>query len=194
MSLVDTIKNTFVPIHHEGHKFIVAFSALSVVLGFLWMPLFWLGLILTAWCAYFFRDPERQVPQDEDWALSPADGQVSLITMTPPPPELGLSDAPMLKVSIFMNVFNCHVNRAPMRGRVEHIAYREGKFLSADLDKASDDNERNGLIHGRFSQIGMSRVGRPPSNPPCAQHQRCKDQDGSRYLFCFRHWRWSLAV
>jgi phosphatidylserine decarboxylase len=146
MSLVDTIKHTFVPIHREGHKFIVAFFAGAIILGLLWTPLFWIGLILTAWCAYFFRDPERQVPQDEDWAISPADGEVSLITMSPPPPELGLTTAPMLKISIFMNVFNCHVNRAPMRGRVERIAYKEGRFVNAGNDKASDENERNGLI------------------------------------------------
>jgi phosphatidylserine decarboxylase len=159
MSLVDTIKHSFVPIHREGHKFIVAFFAVSVILGFLWMPLFWVGMVLTAWCAYFFRDPERMIPQDDDWALSPADGQVSLITMTPPPAELGLSDTPMLKISIFMNVFNCHVNRAPMRGRVEHIVHREGKFLSADLDKASEDNERNSLlIDTERGRIGVVQV------------------------------------
>ena len=160
MSLVDTIKHTFVPIHREGHKFIVAFFAISVILGFLWFPLFWVGMLLTAWCIYFFRDPERLVPQDDDLALSPADGQVSLITMSAPPSELGLSDAPMLKISIFMNVFNCHVNRAPMRGRVEQVVYREGKFLNAESDKASDDNERNGLIidtsHGRIGVIQVA--------------------------------------
>jgi phosphatidylserine decarboxylase len=160
MSLIDTIKHTFVPIHREGHKFIVAFFAISVILGFLWFPLFWIGLLLTAWCIYFYRDPERQVPQDDDLAISPADGKVSLITMTPPPAELGLSDAPMLKISIFMNVFNCHVNRAPMRGRVDHIAYREGKFVNAESDKASEENERNGLViettHGRIGVVQVA--------------------------------------
>jgi phosphatidylserine decarboxylase len=160
MSLVQTIKSTFVPIHREGHKFILAFFIVSVILGFLWMPLFWIGMVLTAWCIYFFRDPERMVPQEVDWAVSPADGRVSLISVTPPPEELALSGEPMLKISIFMNVFNCHVNRAPMRGRVESIVYREGKFLSADLDKASEENERNGLVidttHGRIGVVQVA--------------------------------------
>jgi len=160
MSLVQSIKSTFVPIHREGHKFILAFVIASVIVGFLWMPLFWIGMLLTAWCVYFFRDPERMVPQEEDWAMSPADGKVSLISVTPPPAELALSGEPMLKISIFMNVFNCHVNRAPMRGRVESIVYREGKFVSADLDKASEENERNGMVietaHGRIGVVQVA--------------------------------------
>ena len=160
MSLIKTIRKTLVPIHPEGHKFIVAFFAVSLILGFLWMPLFWVGMVLTAWCAYFFRDPERSVPQEDDYAISPADGTVSLVAMTIPPAELALSSEPMLKISIFMNVFNCHVNRAPMRGTVEHVVYREGQFLNADLDKASDDNERNGLVidsaHGRIGVVQVA--------------------------------------
>ena len=160
MSLVTTIRKTLVPIHPEGHKFIIAFFAVSLILGFLWMPLFWVGMVLTAWCAYFFRDPERSVPQEDDYAISPADGTVSLVAMTVPPAELALSVEPMLKVSIFMNVFNCHVNRTPMRGTVEHVVYREGQFLNADLDKASEDNERNGLVidtaHGRIGVVQVA--------------------------------------
>lgn len=159
MSLVNTIRKTLVPIHPEGHKFIVAFFAVSLILGFLWMPLFWIGMVFTAWCAYFFRDPERGVPQDDDYAISPADGTVSLVAMTVPPEELALSSEPMLKISIFMNVFNCHVNRAPMRGVVGHVVHREGRFLSADLDKASEENERNGLvIDGPHGRIGVVQV------------------------------------
>jgi phosphatidylserine decarboxylase len=159
MSLVDTIKSTLVPIHREGHKFILAFFVASVVLGLIWYPLFWVGMVLTAWCAYFFRDPERSVPQDEDWVISPADGKVSLISVCPPPAELGLGDEPMLKISVFMNVFNCHVNRVPMRGSISQIAYREGKFLNADLDKASDENERNGLVIDTVrGKIGVVQV------------------------------------
>ena len=160
MSLVDTIRKTFVPIHREGHKFIVAFFAVSLILGFLWQPLFWIGMVFTLWCAYFFRDPERSVPQDDDYALSPADGTVSLVAMTVPPAELALSSEPMLKISIFMNVFNGHINRAPMKGTIEHVVYREGQFLNADLDKASDDNERNGLViataHGRIGVVQVA--------------------------------------
>ena len=160
MSLVDTIRKTLVPIHREGHKFIVAFFAVSLILGFLWMPLFWVGLVLTLWCAYFFRDPERSVPQDDDLAISPADGTVSLVSMTIPPEELALSSEPMLKISIFMNVFNGHINRAPMKGVIDNIVYREGKFLNADLDKASEENERNGLVidtvHGRIGVVQVA--------------------------------------
>ena len=159
MSLVTTIRKTLVPIHPEGHKFIIAFFAVSLILGFLWMPLFWIGMVLTAWCAYFFRDPERAVPQEDDYAISPADGTVSLVSMTVPPAELALSAEPMLKISIFMNVFNCHVNRAPMRGTIDHVVYREGQFLNADLDKASEDNERNGLvIDGPHGRIGVVQI------------------------------------
>lgn len=146
MSLVDTIRSTLVPIHREGWKFVAVFFVVSLLLGLLWEPLMWIGFLLTAWCAYFFRDPERLTPQDDDLVISPADGRVSAITMVTPPAELELGDQPMLRISVFMNVFNCHVNRAPMRGRVSRVAYRAGKFLNADLDKASQENERNGLV------------------------------------------------
>lgn len=159
MSLIDTVRATLVPIHKEGYVFIAAFFAGAVILGLLWQPLFWIGLILTAWCAYFFRDPERATPQNEDLVISPADGRVSSVSRTVAPEELGLGDEPMLRISVFMNVFNCHVNRAPMRGRISRIVYREGKFLSADLDKASIENERNGVVidtaHG---EIGVVQI------------------------------------
>ena len=159
MSLVDTIKNTLVPIHKDGHKFIAIFFGVSVVLGLLWVPLFWIGMVLTAWCIYFFRDPERFTPLDDDLAISPADGKVSLVTRAAPPVELGLGIEPMLKISVFMNVFNCHVNRAPMKGKVETIAYRKGSFLNAEMDKASEENERNGLvIETPRGRIGVVQV------------------------------------
>ena len=145
MSLYNTIRNTIVPVHKEGYVFIAAFFVASLVLGWLFKPLFWIGLILTLWCAYFFRDPERMTPQDDDLVISPADGKVSSVVMITPPAELNLGYEPMLRISIFMNVFNCHVNRAPMRGRITNIAYRKGNFLNAELDKASDENERNAL-------------------------------------------------
>lgn len=146
MSLMNTIRDTLVPVHKEGYPFIAAFFVGSLVLGWIWDPLFWVGLVLTLWCAYFFRDPERVTPQDEDLVISPADGRVSSIAHVMPPEELNLGSEPMLRISVFMNVFNCHVNRAPMRGRIRDIAYREGTFLNAELDKASTDNERNGLV------------------------------------------------
>ena len=134
MSLFKTIRKTLVPIHPEGHKFIIAFFAVSLILGFLWMPLFWVGMVLTLWCAYFFRDPERSVPQEDDYAISPADGTVSMVAMVVPPAELALSPEPMLKVSIFMNVFDCHVNRAPMRGTVEHVVLVSGHGRVGPVD------------------------------------------------------------
>ncbi len=132
-----------VPMHPEGRKFVAIFAAISLFLGWLWAPLFWVGAGLTVWCYYFFRDPVRSVPQDDTLIVSPADGVVSLITETPAPAELGLGDAPRIRVSVFMSVFNCHVNRMPMAGTVSEIVYHKGKFVNASLDKASEHNERN---------------------------------------------------
>lgn len=160
MSLVDTVRNTLVPIHRDGWKFVAAFFVASLLLGAAWEPLMWIGFILTAWCAYFFRDPERMTPQDDDLVISPADGRVSAIAMVTPPAELELGSEPMLRISVFMNVFNCHVNRAPMRGRVARVAYRAGKFVNAELDKASQENERNGLVietvHGPIGVVQIA--------------------------------------
>ncbi|MDF1776088.1 MAG: phosphatidylserine decarboxylase [Rhizobiaceae bacterium] len=160
MSLADTITDTLVPIHKEGYKFVLAFLVGSFVLGWIWDPLFWVGLVLTVWCAYFFRDPERLTPLDDDLVISPADGKVSSITKVVPPSELGLGDTEMLRISVFMNVFNCHVNRAPMTGTVTQIVYKSGSFLNAELDKASEENERNGLVidtaHGPIGVIQIA--------------------------------------
>jgi phosphatidylserine decarboxylase len=142
---MNMLKIVAVPMHPEGRKFVAIFAGIAVLLGLIWQPLFWLGLGATVWCYYFFRDPVRTVPQREGLVLSPADGVVSLISEVSPPPELGLGDTPVIRVSVFMNVFNCHVNRSPMDGTVTQIAYHEGKFLNASLDKASVHNERNGL-------------------------------------------------
>jgi phosphatidylserine decarboxylase len=159
MSLYNTIRNTIVPVHKEGYPFVLGFFVASLVLGWLFKPLFWVGLILTLWCAYFFRDPERMTPQDDDLVISPADGKVSGVQMTTPPAELNLGYEPMLRISIFMNVFDCHVNRSPMRGRIQSITYREGSFLNAELDKASEQNERNGLVvETRHGQVGVVQI------------------------------------
>ena len=141
----DMLSTVVKPIHREGYKFIGIFAAVSVLLFLLWQPLGWIGLGLTIWCYYFFRDPERQTPIREGLLVSPADGVISLIEPAVPPAELEMGDAPLTRVSVFMNVFNCHVNRAPIGGRVAKIAYRPGKFLNASLDKASVDNERNSM-------------------------------------------------
>src|SRR5262245_36633784 len=146
MDLVETIRKTFVPIHREGWPFIAAFAGLAIVLGLFSSFLFWIGLILTAWCAYFFRDPERVTPVDDALVISPADGVISSVGQAAPPRELGLGPEEMTRISIFMNVFSCHVNRSPVRGRITRIEHRPGKFLNAELDKASDENERNGVV------------------------------------------------
>ncbi|MCE0505778.1 phosphatidylserine decarboxylase [Roseivivax sp. GX 12232] len=141
------MRDTFLkPMHPEGRRFVAAFAALALVLYAIWTPLGWIGAALTVWCYYFFRDPERVTPERPGLVVSPADGTVSLIERAVPPPELGLSDAPLMRVSVFMSVFNCHINRAPVAGRVTRVAYKPGKFLNASLDKASEDNERNSLM------------------------------------------------
>ena len=141
-----TLLGTFLkPMHPEGWRFVAIFAGVTLLLFWLWEPLGWLGVLLTIWCYYFFRDPVRSVPQGEGLILSPADGVVSLIEPAVPPPELGLGPESLLRVSVFMSVFNCHVNRMPIAGKISAIAYRPGKFVSASLDKASSDNERNSL-------------------------------------------------
>jgi phosphatidylserine decarboxylase len=146
MSILTSIRSQFVPIHREGYAFIGAFALLALVLCVIWAPLGWIALVLTAWCAYFFRDPPRVSPLREGLVVSPADGKISKVTTAVPPAELDLGAQPLWRVSIFMNVFDCHVNRSPASGRVARIVYRAGKFINADLDKASEDNERNGLV------------------------------------------------
>ena len=146
MSLVDTVRNAFVPINREGYPFIAAFGGVTILLGIFSTTLFWIGLILTAWCAYFFRDPQRVTPVDDRLVVSPADGVVSAVGPAVPPRELGLGSGELTRVSVFMNVFSCHVNRSPVRGRISKIEHRAGKFLNAELDKASVENERNGLV------------------------------------------------
>jgi phosphatidylserine decarboxylase len=158
-TLYATLTKSLVPVHREGWPFIAAFFVAAIVLGWLWDPLFWIGLILTGWCAYFFRDPPRVSPISDDFVLSPADGRISAIGPAMPPRELGFDDGPRMRVSIFMNVFNCHVNRAPVRGRIERVSHRPGKFLNADLDKASEENERNSLrIAGPHGDLGVVQV------------------------------------
>ena len=134
------------PMHPEGWRFVGIFAVVTLVLFWLWEPLGWLGALLTVWCYYFFRDPVRQVPQGEGLVISPADGMISQVATVPPPPELLIGSDPMVRVSIFMSVFNVHVNRAPASGRLERMVYTPGKFVNASLDKASVDNERNSLL------------------------------------------------
>ena len=131
MRMIDTVIK---PMHPEGYKFVAAFAAVTLILFWIWEPLGWLGLGLTLWCYYFFRDPKRFVPENAGLLVSPADGVVSLIERAVPPAELGMGPEALVRVSVFMSVFNCHVNRAPIAGRVAAVAYRPGKFFNASLD------------------------------------------------------------
>src|SRR5215472_5737322 len=142
MSIYDSIRSQLVPITPEGYPFIGVFALASLILFWLWSPLGWLGTLATVWCAYFFRDPERVTPIREGIVVSPADGRVSRIANAVPPKELELGERALPRVSIFMSVFDCHMNRSPVTGKIERIAYHHGAFVSADLDKASENNER----------------------------------------------------
>jgi len=133
----------FPKLHSEGYKFIVIAAVITIILynfsGFLGL----VGLVLTIWVCYFFRDPERVIIEDDNYLVSPADGEVIKVEEVDGPKELGLENKKFNKISIFMNVFDCHVNRTPCKGKIEEILYKPGKFLNASLDKASEDNERN---------------------------------------------------
>ena len=144
--IYESIRRLFVPIRREGYPFIAIAFVAAVLLGFVWVPLFWVLLIVTLWVCYFFRDPERVTPVRDGLVVSPADGRISMIVNAVPPVEMGLPEVPMLRISVFMNVFDCHVNRSPVAGRITRVAYTPGLFLNADLDKASEDNERNSLV------------------------------------------------
>ncbi len=144
--LIGTVRSAFAPIHPEGWKFIGVFAFIGLALGWLWPPLLAPGVVLTAWCAYFFRDPARVTPVGAGLVVSPADGVVQMIEPASPPRELEMGDAPRTRISVFMNVFSVHVNRIPANGAVERLAYRPGKFFNASLDKASEHNERQSVM------------------------------------------------
>jgi phosphatidylserine decarboxylase len=130
------------PVHRDGWPFIAGILAVSLLLGLLWSPLLWLGLLVTSWVAYFFRDPARVTPDEPGIVVSPADGVVQAIAPRRPPPELQLGEAPLTCISVFLNVLDVHVNRSPVGGRITRLVYHPGKFLNAAEDKASDENER----------------------------------------------------
>ncbi len=148
------------PIRREGLPFIAVLLFIALFFGWFWQPILWIGLILTAWCVYFFRDPPRVTPLDPDIVVSPADGRVSAVAIGVAPKELGLGEQSRRRVSIFMSVFDCHVNRAPLPGTVKRIVYTPGKFLNAELDKASEGNERNGIVldtvHGPVGTVQIA--------------------------------------
>lgn len=136
------ISKVFPKIHAEGYKFLVIFGIATLVLYFISSFLGLIGLVLTIWCYYFFRDPERQSINNDDYLVSPADGEIIKVEEVNGPKELGLDERKFTKISVFMNVFDCHVNRSPCSGSISEIHYKPGKFINASLDKASEDNER----------------------------------------------------
>jgi len=137
------LEKIFPKIHAEGYKFLAIAIFITIFLYFLSTFLGLIGLVLSIWVYYFFRDPERISINDENYLTSPADGEVLMVHEVDGPKELGLEDKKFTKISIFMNVFDCHVNRTPCEGKISEILYKPGKFLNASLDKASEDNERN---------------------------------------------------
>lgn len=160
-----TVKWRFPSVHPEGRKFILIAAAICALFAFLgWSVLAWPMAGITLWVAAFFRDPVRAVPQGDDLIVSPADGLVTLIQAVPPPREMagdpGLGEGPLVRVSIFMSVFDVHVNRSPISGTIRAIAYIPGKFVNADLDKASEDNERQHILveRGDGLRIGFTQI------------------------------------
>ena len=155
-SLIDTITDGIVPVHSEGYRFLAIGAGVSLLLFWLWPPLAWIAVLATAYVAYFFRDPPRVTPLREGLIVSPADGRISAIERVRPPAELGLGDEPRLRVSIFLSVFDVHINRAPVAGRITRSVYVPGSFLNAALDKASEENERRALV---ITTAGGAEIG-----------------------------------
>ncbi len=158
--LLDTITSVFMPVHRDGHKFIAIMAIVTLISFIIWSPLGWLSAFLTAFVAFFFRDPDRVTPLREGLIISPADGRVSAIEQVRPPAELRLDDEVRTRVSVFLSVLDVHINRSPVAGRVLRSAYTPGLFLNAELDKASEDNERRGLVIETQAgeQIGVVQI------------------------------------
>jgi phosphatidylserine decarboxylase len=145
-SLLDSVLGAFVPIHPDGYKFVFGAALATLLLFALAPPLGWLAAIATAWCAYFFRDPERVTPAREGLVVSAADGRIVATARAVPPRELQLGTEPLTRLSVFLSIFDVHIVRAPVAGRVVRSIYVPGAFLNAELDKASEENERRALV------------------------------------------------
>ena len=157
MNIITSITSSLAPVHKEGYPFVLGAGAITALLYYFNVPVLpTIGVVLTLWCAYFFRDPERVTPTRKGLVISPADGRVSSITSVIPPSELDLPRIPHTRISVFMNVFDVHVNRSPIEARILHIAYVPGAFLNAELDKASEDNERQAFT---LERDGGQRIG-----------------------------------
>jgi phosphatidylserine decarboxylase len=159
-SLFETITDSIVPIHNDGIKFVAIGAGVSLLLFLLWPPLAWLAVLVTAWIAYFFRDPPRVTPLRDGLVVAPGDGRICAIELVRPPAELGLGEAQRLRVSIFLSIFDVHINRAPVAGRIIRSIYVPGSFLNAAADKASEENERRGIVidSGSDTQIAMVQI------------------------------------
>jgi phosphatidylserine decarboxylase len=155
-SLIDTITDGIVPVHSEGYRFLAIGAGASLLFFWLWPPLAWLLVLSTAYVAYFFRDPPRVTPLRDGLIVAPADGRISAVERVRPPAELGLGDEPRLRVSIFLSVFDVHINRSPVAGRITRSVYVPGSFLNAALDKASEENERRALV---ITTAGGAEIG-----------------------------------
>jgi phosphatidylserine decarboxylase len=145
-SIFDTISETLAPVHPEGHKFLAIGAAVTLLFFFLYPPLGWIAAGLTAWVAYFFRDPHRVTPLRAGLVMAPADGRISAIDKVVPPAELGMGSEKRLRISTFLSIFDVHINRAPVAGRISRSVYVPGAFVNAALDKASEDNERRAIV------------------------------------------------
>ena len=147
-------------IHPEGPKFVWIFAGITLVLFLIAKPLGWLGVVATIWCFYFFRDPDRHTPMEENLIICPADGVICSVGEATPPLELNMPEEAYLRICVFMNVFNCHVNRSPVDGEVVKVLYHPGQFLNASLDKASEQNERNSLVirNTTIGDVGVVQI------------------------------------
>jgi phosphatidylserine decarboxylase len=145
-SLIDTITDTIAPVHGDGYKFLAIGAVVTLLAFLLWPPIGWLAALLTAWIAYFFRDPPRVTPLREGLVVSPGDGRICAIEKVRPPPELGVGEEMRLRISIFLSIFDVHINRSPVAGRISRSIYVPGSFLNAALDKASEENERRVIV------------------------------------------------
>ena len=161
MSILDSIKKSvFVPIHPTGLPFIIIFCLITLLISWLWSPLFFFGLVLTLWCIYFFRNPDRVIPEniDNNLIVAPADGNIIELEEVVPDEQIGLPKSKYFKIGIFMNVFNVHVNRAPISGTIIKKNYVPGLFFNASLDKASKENERMSLVMNVNGKIKIAFV------------------------------------
>lgn len=144
--VLHSITDALVPVHRDGYKFVAIGVAVALLFFLIWPPFGWLLALVTGWVAYFFRDPDRVTPLRDGLVISPADGRISQVERVRPPLELGLGEAERTRISIFLSVFNVHINRSPVAGRIVRSLYVPGAFLNANLDKASEENERRALV------------------------------------------------